>query len=92
MFKLGCTSSKPFRFDGLVPDENKDFYRCWKYLGKPDLQLAAKWFRKAAEQGDAMAQNELGAMYSRGKGVPKSFPRCATPSPACHMKRHEELS
>ncbi|WP_406569303.1 tetratricopeptide repeat protein, partial [Aeromonas veronii] len=27
------------------------------------------WYRKAAEQGDAMAQFNLGAMYEQGKGV-----------------------
>jgi TPR repeat protein len=27
-----------------------------------------KWFRKAAEQGDAEAQNNLGAMYAQGQG------------------------
>src|SRR5260370_40955562 len=26
---------------------------------------AVKWFRKAAEQGDAEAQNNLGAMYAK---------------------------
>ena len=28
-----------------------------------------KWFRKAAEQGDAQAQNNLGTMYGQGHGV-----------------------
>jgi TPR repeat protein len=27
---------------------------------------AVKWYRKAAEQGDADAQNNLGWMYARG--------------------------
>lgn len=30
---------------------------------------AAKWFRKAAEQGDANAQNTLGLMCQKGRGV-----------------------
>ncbi|MDA1310441.1 MAG: hypothetical protein O2985_12665, partial [Proteobacteria bacterium] len=30
-----------------------------------------KWYRKAAEQGDASAQNNLGIMYRNGKGVPQ---------------------
>jgi len=30
---------------------------------------AAKWYRKAAEQGHADAQNNLGVMYATGKGV-----------------------
>ena len=31
---------------------------------------AAKWYRKAAEQGLALAQNNLGVMYDHGLGVP----------------------
>lgn len=33
--------------------------------------LAAKWFRAAAEKGDPQAQNELGILYRRGAGVPQ---------------------
>jgi TPR repeat protein len=38
-----------------------------------DSAEAVKWFRKAAEQGNAVAQNILGAMYARGDGVPKDL-------------------
>ena len=34
---------------------------------------AAKWYRKAAEQGHALAQHNLGAMYANGHGVPQSL-------------------
>jgi len=33
---------------------------------------AVKWYRLAAEQGHARAQNNLGAHYDHGDGVPKS--------------------
>ena len=33
---------------------------------------AVKWYRKAAEQGDAEAQYNLGVMYDKGEGVPKN--------------------
>ena len=33
---------------------------------------AVKWYRKAAEQGHAAAQNNLGAMYANGQGVARS--------------------
>jgi len=36
-----------------------------------DYKEAAKWFTKAAEQGDADAQYNLGIMYDNGRGVPK---------------------
>jgi TPR repeat protein len=32
-----------------------------------------KWYRKAAEQGDAFAQNNLGYMYQYGYGVTKDY-------------------
>ena len=34
---------------------------------------AVKWYRKAAEQGDADAQNSLGYYYERGEGVAKDL-------------------
>ena len=36
-----------------------------------DYVEAAKWTRKAAEQGHATAQANLGLMYAKGEGVPK---------------------
>jgi uncharacterized protein len=35
--------------------------------------LAVKWYRKAAEQGFANAQNNLGSMYENGTGVTKNL-------------------
>ena len=36
-----------------------------------DLHEAAKWYRKAAEQGDVDAQYNLGNMFRTGEGVLK---------------------
>ncbi len=36
-----------------------------------DYAEAAGWWRKAAEQGYAKAQNALGIMYENGQGVPQ---------------------
>ena len=36
-----------------------------------DAAEAVRWFRLAAEQGDATAQFNLGVMYDNGEGVPK---------------------
>ena len=38
-----------------------------------DYSLAAMWYRKAAEQGDAYSQNNLGALYDSGQGVPQDY-------------------
>jgi len=35
-----------------------------------DYAEAARWYRKAADQGGADAQNRLGLMYEKGRGVP----------------------
>ncbi len=34
-----------------------------------DLAEAVKWYRKSAERGHASAQNNLGFMYAKGRGV-----------------------
>ena len=39
-------------------------------VAKDDAQAVA-WYRKAADQGDANAQNNLGVMYENGRGVAK---------------------
>ncbi len=36
---------------------------------------AARWYRLAAEQGNAKAQYNLGIMYVNGEGVPQDRPK-----------------
>ena len=36
-----------------------------------------EWYLKAAEQGDAWAQNDLGEMYYNGTGVAQSYEKAA---------------
>ena len=40
---------------------------------KKDYSEAVKWYRKAAEQGNAQAQNNLGVCYENGEGVTQSY-------------------
>jgi S1-C subfamily serine protease len=42
-----------------------------KGLPKNEVE-AAKWYRRAAEQGDAFAQKHLGIKYENGEGLPKN--------------------
>ena len=42
-----------------------------------DYIEAAKWYRLAGEQGDALAQTRLGFMYEMGKGVSQNFAEAA---------------
>ncbi len=38
-----------------------------------DYARAVKWYRKAAEQGDASSQNNLGIMYDNGQCVTQDY-------------------
>ena len=38
-----------------------------------DDRLAAEWYRKAADQGNARAQNNIGLSYDNGRGVLKDW-------------------
>ena len=38
-----------------------------------DYAETVKWYRLAAEQGHASAQNNLGLMYDNGEGVPQDY-------------------
>ncbi|WP_419591592.1 tetratricopeptide repeat protein, partial [Thiolapillus sp.] len=40
---------------------------------RQDLKEAVKWYRRAAEQGYALAQYNLGLMYANGRGVRQDF-------------------
>ena len=42
-----------------------------------DYQEAAKWYSLAAEQGHAVAQNNLGWMFDMGKGVAQDYQEAA---------------
>jgi TPR repeat protein len=48
--------------DGLMYDKGQGV--------RQDHAAAASWYRKAAEQGIANAQFNLGIMYDNGEGVP----------------------
>jgi TPR repeat protein len=41
--------------------------------GQADIKQAVDWFRKAAEQGHAKAQYQLGELYRKGQGVEQDF-------------------
>ena len=38
---------------------------------------AARWYRMAADQGNARAQNNIGQLYARGEGVPQNHAEAA---------------
>lgn len=40
-----------------------------------DYRKAAYWYQKAADQGDALAEQELGELYYKGQGLPQDYAR-----------------
>ena len=38
-----------------------------------DYSEAVRWTRKAANQGNALGQTNLGVMYGKGRGVPQDY-------------------
>lgn len=55
-----------------------DFEQGLKFFYDNDYANAARYFLKAAEQGDAEAQFSLGNMYAEGHGVPRDEQQSAS--------------
>ena len=66
--ETGRTSTEPLNAEALYQKAEKYYYGIGVRQNYAD---AAKFYRKAAEQGHAKAQNSLGYMYSFGQGVPQ---------------------
>lgn len=52
-------------------DPTLQFYMGYAYNELQDYGKAVEWYAKSANQGDAKAQHNLGAMYYNGQGVKK---------------------
>jgi TPR repeat protein len=61
--------------DCAAAKDRQDYAEAFQRCG--DSTETAKWFRKAAEQGDADAQGWLGFMYDMGEGVQKDSTEAA---------------
>ena len=55
-------------------EQSRPHVRQWP-RGAAGLRRGLKWYRLAADQGDADAQNNLGVMYANGEGVPQDYVR-----------------
>ncbi len=64
-------------FNYITDDAEAQFYMGYMYnLGKgtsKDFTEAVRWYRKSAEQGNAVAQCHLGKMYEDGQGVSQDY-------------------
>ena len=60
-----------FLFSGSVyGDDLQDGFDAYN---RKDYKEALRWYRLSAEQGDALAQYNLGNMYREGQGVPQDY-------------------
>ena len=64
MVSTGCRTTAQVNL-GRVYEDGRDVPQ--------DYSEAAKWYRLAAEQGQASAQSNLALMYRQGRGVPQDF-------------------
>lgn len=56
-----------------TPDRNAAYNAAYYASEKGDYATAVRLYRPLAEQGDYRAQNNLGAMYDHGRGVPQDY-------------------
>jgi hypothetical protein len=68
--RLNTSSSDDAAFPLAKQGDAKAQYKLG--LAVHDDAEAVRWFRKAADQGLALAQDNLGGMYASGRGVPQS--------------------
>jgi TPR repeat protein len=54
-----------------LPATAQDFQKGWAAQNRGDYATALKEWQPLAEQGDAIAQFDLGFMYANGQGVPQ---------------------
>ncbi|MDB6121862.1 MAG: sel1 repeat family protein [Pedosphaera sp.] len=54
-------------------DLESQFALARKNINEGNFEEAVKWYRKAADQNDPEAQNDLGALHVFGQGVPQDF-------------------
>jgi TPR repeat protein len=63
------------------PSAQVDLGRAFQFGGEggknQDYAEAAKWYRKAAEQGDAKGQSQLAFLYDLGQGVQRDYAEAA---------------
>ncbi|QBQ64429.1 sel1 repeat family protein [Actinobacillus indolicus] len=57
----------------IRPHSGTEFEIGLLYDDKKDYKQAAEWYQKSAAQGDYRAQNNLGNLYRRGKGVAQDY-------------------
>jgi TPR repeat protein len=68
---MKATTDAAEKGDAAAQSELGNFYRWGDDKTDPDYKKAEEWYRKAAEQGFAEAENGLGELYTDGNGIQK---------------------
>ena len=79
---LGCKRTSPLVDEGVLALAEEGDAAAQMKVGlafdkEENYEDAALWYKKAAEQGLAEAQNNLGVMYKDGQGVKQDFKEAA---------------
>lgn len=69
---FATTLAKAEQGDVEAQMEVGEAYCCGCQGVKRNYKKAAEWYLKAAEHGNAVAQNRLGVLYSKGRGVKRN--------------------
>ena len=62
-----------FLFSGSSVVFGGDYQDGWDAYGRKDYKTAYKLWKPLAEQGNVLAQSNLGFMYYEGQGVPQDY-------------------
>jgi len=71
LFFAICTSS--CTTTPVLQEEVNYLEKAEYYKDQKNYEEAVRWYRKAAEQGDADVQNNLGGLYFYGYGVEQNY-------------------
>jgi hypothetical protein len=70
---LGSETIQDNKVKEETGDAQSQYELAWAFYAAQDYEAAVKWFRKAAEQNNADAQNKLGFCYDEGQGVAQDY-------------------
>ena len=73
---IGLISVASLKIGG-AEDARKEYAHGLAAAAQSNFHAAADWYRKAAAQGLAQAESNLGILYSEGKGVTQDLPQAA---------------
>lgn len=71
--RIALAAALAMALASALPATAQTFEEALAAYERGDYDAAYRGFRSLAEQGDAIAQNNLGVMYGTGEGVPQDY-------------------